>query len=72
MKEKLKQLLLEGQEKIQAARSESELQEVKGLLLGKQGGPGLFTEPAVHLQGIARPVQGLLQPPHLLSGGAVP
>ena len=30
MKEKLKQLLLEGQEKIQAARSEGELQEVKG------------------------------------------
>lgn len=37
MKEKLTQLLQEGQEKIQTARSESELQEVKGLLLGKQG-----------------------------------
>ena len=45
MKEKLKQLLLEGQEKIQAARSESELQEVKGLLLGKQGAlTGLLKE----------------------------
>ena len=31
MKEKLTQLLQEGQEKIQAARSESELQEAKGL-----------------------------------------
>ena len=29
MKEKLTQLLQEGQEKIRAARSESELQEVK-------------------------------------------
>ncbi len=37
MKEKLTQLLQEGQEKIRAARSEGELQEVKGLLLGKQG-----------------------------------
>ena len=45
MKEKLKQLLLEGQEKIRAARSESELQEVKGLLLGKQGAlTGLLKE----------------------------
>ena len=45
MKEKLTQLLLEGQEKIQAARSESELQEVKGLLLGKQGAlTGLLKE----------------------------
>ena len=45
MKEKLKQLLQEGQEKIQAARSEGELQEVKGLLLGKQGAlTGLLKE----------------------------
>lgn len=39
MKEKLTQLLQEGQEKIRAARSEGELQEVKGLLLGKPGRP---------------------------------
>ena len=45
MKEKLTQLLQEGQEKIRAARSESELQEVKGLLLGKQGAlTGLLKE----------------------------
>ena len=45
MKEKLKQLLQEGQEKIRAARSEGELQEVKGLLLGKQGAlTGLLKE----------------------------
>ena len=37
MKEKLDALLREGAEKIQAAQSESELQEVKGALLGKQG-----------------------------------
>ena len=37
MKEKLTQLLQEGKDRIDAARSESELQEVKGLLLGKQG-----------------------------------
>ena len=33
MKEKLTQLLQEGKDRIDAARSESELQEVKGLLL---------------------------------------
>ena len=45
MKEKLTQLLQEGQEKIRAARSEGELQEVKGLLLGKQGAlTGLLKE----------------------------
>ena len=37
MKEKLDALLREGAEKISAAQSESELQEVKGALLGKQG-----------------------------------
>ena len=45
MKEKLTQLLQEGQEKIRAARSEGELQEVKALLLGKQGSlTGLLKE----------------------------
>ena len=37
MKDKLDALLREGAEKIQAAQTESELQEVKGALLGKQG-----------------------------------
>ena len=37
MKEKLEALLREGTAKIEAAASEAELQEVKVLLLGKQG-----------------------------------
>ena len=37
MKEKLTQLLQEGKDRIDAVRSEAELQEVKALLLGKQG-----------------------------------
>ena len=37
MKEKLEALLREGAEKIQNAKTEAELQEVKGYLLGKQG-----------------------------------
>ena len=37
MKEKLEQLLTEGKAKIEAVRSETELQEIKALLLGKQG-----------------------------------
>ena len=35
MKEKLTALLAEGKAKIEAVRSEPELQEVKALLLGK-------------------------------------
>ena len=37
MKEKLNELLRTGAEKIEAAQSEAELQEVKSALLGKQG-----------------------------------
>ena len=37
MKEKLEALLREGAQKIDSAKSESELQEIKGALLGKQG-----------------------------------
>ena len=37
MKEKLEQLLAEGKARIEAVRTEPELQEVKALLLGKQG-----------------------------------
>ena len=37
MKEKLEALLREGAEKIQNAKTEGELQEIKGALLGKQG-----------------------------------
>ena len=37
MKEKLEKLLTEGKAKIEAVGSEPELQEVKALLLGKQG-----------------------------------
>lgn len=45
MKEKLTQLLQEGKDCIDAVRSEAELQEVKALLLGKQGSlTGLLKE----------------------------
>mgnify|MGYP000339871733 CR=1 FL=1 len=45
MKEKLTQLLQEGKDRIAAVRSEAELQEVKALLLGKQGSlTGLLKE----------------------------
>ena len=45
MKEKLTQLLQEGKDRIDAVRSEAELQEVKALLLGKQGSlTGLLKE----------------------------
>ena len=37
MKEKLEQLLLEGAKRIDEAKNEIELQEVKGALLGKTG-----------------------------------
>ena len=37
MREKLDALLKEGIAKIEATKSEAELQEVKGALLGKQG-----------------------------------
>ena len=37
MKEKLDLLLREGAAKIEAAKTEAELQEIKGSLLGKQG-----------------------------------
>ena len=37
MKDKLEALLREGAEKIQSAKNEAELQEIKGYLLGKQG-----------------------------------
>ena len=45
MKEKLEQLLAEGKARIEAVRTEPELQEVKALLLGKQGSlTGLLKE----------------------------
>ena len=37
MKEKLEALLREGAEKIQGAKNEAELQQIKGAYLGKQG-----------------------------------
>ena len=37
MKEKLNHLLEEGRERIAAVKSETELQEIKAALLGKQG-----------------------------------
>ena len=37
MKEKLNHLLEEGRERIAAVKSETELQEIKAVLLGKQG-----------------------------------
>ncbi|HCI67846.1 MAG TPA: phenylalanine--tRNA ligase subunit alpha, partial [Oscillibacter sp.] len=38
MKEKLEQLLAEGRQRIESVVSETELQDVKAALLGKQGG----------------------------------
>ena len=37
MKEKLEQLLAEGRQRIESVVSETELQDVKAALLGKQG-----------------------------------
>ena len=37
MKEKLNALLQEGREKILAAKNETELQDIKAAILGKQG-----------------------------------
>lgn len=37
MKEKLEQLLAEGKARIEAVRSETELQDIKAALVGKQG-----------------------------------
>ena len=37
MKEKLEQLLAEGKARIEAVRSEAELQDIKAALVGKQG-----------------------------------
>ena len=36
MKEKLDALLLEGKQKIESVKNETELQDIKALLLGKQ------------------------------------
>lgn len=38
MKEKLNELLREGREKILSAKNETELQDIKAAILGKQGG----------------------------------
>ena len=37
MKEKLEKLLAEGRQRIEAVASETELQDIKASLLGKQG-----------------------------------
>ena len=58
MKEKLTQLLQEGKDRIDAVRSEAELQEVKALLLGKQGSlTGLLKE-LPRLDAALRPEMG--------------
>lgn len=58
MKEKLTQLLQEGKDRIDAVRSEAELQEVKALLLGKQGSLTRLLKELPKLDAALRPEMG--------------
>jgi len=58
MKEKLDALLREGTEKIAAAQTEAQLQEVKSLLLGKQGSITELLKEIPKLDVSLRPVIG--------------
>ncbi|MBE6705299.1 MAG: phenylalanine--tRNA ligase subunit alpha, partial [Ruminococcaceae bacterium] len=60
MKDKLNALLREGTEKIQAAKSESELDEVKGALIGKQGALTEIMKEMPKLDAALRPEMGKL------------
>ncbi len=58
MKEKLDALLKEGAERIKAAKTEAELQEVKGALLGKQGSITEMLKEIPKLDASLRPEMG--------------
>lgn len=58
MKEKLAALLQEGMSKIEAAKNENELQEVKAFLLGKQSPLGELMKELPKLDVSERPVMG--------------
>ena len=58
MKERLDQLLKEGAERIEAAQSESSLQEVKAALLGKQGLLTVLLKEIPKLDAALRPEMG--------------
>lgn len=58
MKEKLEALLQEGMSKIEAAKNENELQEVKAFLLGKQSPLGELMKELPKLDVSERPVMG--------------
>ena len=60
MKDKLNDLLREGTEKIQAAKTESELDEVKGALIGKQGALTEIMKEMPKLDAALRPEMGKL------------
>lgn len=60
MKEKLEALLSEGISQVNAAKTEAELQEVKGSLLGKQGSVTLLMKEMSKLPKEERPAAGQL------------
>ena len=60
MKEKLESLLQDGITRINATKTETELQEVKGSLLGKQGAVTLLMKEMGKIPAEERPVVGQL------------
>jgi phenylalanyl-tRNA synthetase alpha chain len=58
MKEKLEALLREGSEKIQNAKNEAELQQIKGAYLGKQGSVTELMKEMPKLDPALRPEMG--------------
>ena len=58
MKEKLNHLLEEGRERIAAVKSETELQEIKAVLLGKQGSLTQLLKELPKLDAAIRPEMG--------------
>ena len=58
MKEKLEALLRDGIPRINAAKTEAELQEIKGSLLGKQGSVTLLMKEMSKLPAEERPAAG--------------
>ena len=58
MKEKLEQLLAEGKARIEAVRSEAELQDIKAALVGKQGSLTELMKELPKLDAALRPEMG--------------
>ena len=58
MKEKLNELLREGREKILSAKNETELQDIKAAILGKQGGLTALLKEVPKLDVALRPEMG--------------